>query len=146
MTRQNPNLTLPKCQTATNVSPLEHESSPKNDSSLVLRTEYDCQQAKKELAYLEENFSEVSAHQLDVFYERMGDLCQAIGVYENRGFTIAKGSDISPEDLKAAGFTMRDFKFYPSSLLEIKKRLPSFVVLDLSKGEQCIYSFDRCPF
>ena len=33
MTRQNPNLTLPKCQTATNVSPLEHESSPKNDSS-----------------------------------------------------------------------------------------------------------------
>ena len=33
MTRQTPALTLPKCQTATNVSPLESESSPKNDSS-----------------------------------------------------------------------------------------------------------------
>lgn len=146
MTRQNPNLTLPKCQTATNVSPLERESPPTNDSSLVLRTEYEYQQAKKELAYLEENFSEVSAPQLDDFYERMADLYQAIDVYENRGFTIATGSDISPADLKGAGFTMRDFKFYPSSLLEIKKRLPSFVVLDLSKGDERIYSFDRCPF
>ena len=36
MTRQNPSLTLPKCQTATNVSPLEHESSPKNDNSWCL--------------------------------------------------------------------------------------------------------------
>ncbi|HDM8209291.1 TPA: hypothetical protein P0E34_004535 [Vibrio campbellii] len=102
MTQQNPILTLSKCQAATNVSPLERESSPKNDSSLVLCTE--------------------------------------------RGFAIATGSDISPKDLKEAGFTMRDFKFYPSSLPEIKKRLPSFVVLDLSKSNERIYSFDRCPF
>ncbi|CAH1534245.1 hypothetical protein THF1D04_370007 [Vibrio owensii] len=112
----------------------------------MLRTEYEYQQAKNELAYLEENFSEVCAHQLEDFYERMADLYQAIDVYENCGFTIATGSDISPEDLKGAGFTMRDFKFYLSSMLEIKKRLPSFVILDLSKGDARIYSFDRCPF
>ena len=34
MAQQNSTLTLPKCQTATNVSPLEHESPPKNDVSL----------------------------------------------------------------------------------------------------------------
>lgn len=33
MTQQNPILTLSKCQAATNVLPLEHESSPKNDIS-----------------------------------------------------------------------------------------------------------------
>ncbi|EJV8818764.1 hypothetical protein [Vibrio parahaemolyticus] len=33
MAQQNSTLTLSKCQTATNVSPLERESSPKNDSS-----------------------------------------------------------------------------------------------------------------
>ncbi|EJV8818773.1 hypothetical protein [Vibrio parahaemolyticus] len=34
MAQQNSTLTLSKCQTATNVSPLERESSPKNDVSL----------------------------------------------------------------------------------------------------------------
>lgn len=33
MVQQNSTLTLSKCQTATNVSPLERESSPKNDVS-----------------------------------------------------------------------------------------------------------------
>ncbi|MDK9783728.1 hypothetical protein KIT90_20325 [Vibrio sp. B172a] len=36
MAQQNSTLTLPKCQTATNVSPLESESSPKNDASWCL--------------------------------------------------------------------------------------------------------------
>ncbi|EGQ8101920.1 hypothetical protein MW344_003752 [Vibrio parahaemolyticus] len=36
MTRQNSTLTLSKSQSATNVSPLEHESSPKNDISWCL--------------------------------------------------------------------------------------------------------------
>ncbi|SON51561.1 hypothetical protein [Vibrio tapetis] len=34
MAQQNSTLTLSKCQTATSVSPLEHESSPKHDVSL----------------------------------------------------------------------------------------------------------------
>ncbi|MCV3265238.1 hypothetical protein PQE20_27140 (plasmid) [Vibrio harveyi] len=33
MAQQNSTLTLPKCRTATNVSPLEHESPPKSDVS-----------------------------------------------------------------------------------------------------------------
>ncbi|EHD1698312.1 hypothetical protein [Vibrio harveyi] len=37
MAQQNSTLTLSKCQTATNVSPLERESPPKNDFSLVQR-------------------------------------------------------------------------------------------------------------
>lgn len=36
MTRQNSTLTLSKSQSATNVSPLESESSPKNDNSWYL--------------------------------------------------------------------------------------------------------------
>ncbi|CAH1538997.1 conserved hypothetical protein [Vibrio jasicida] len=36
MTRQNSTLTLSKSHSATNVSTLEHESSPKNDSSWCL--------------------------------------------------------------------------------------------------------------
>ncbi len=41
MTRQKPTLTLSKLNSATNVSTLELESSPKNDISLVLRSEHD---------------------------------------------------------------------------------------------------------
>ncbi|AYV24980.1 hypothetical protein [Vibrio mediterranei] len=63
-----------------------------------------------------------------------------------RGFRVARGSNILPEHFKAAGFTMHDFEFYPSSLLEVKARLPQFVVLDLSTPTERIYSFDRCPF
>ncbi|KFA99522.1 hypothetical protein [Vibrio sp. ER1A] len=63
-----------------------------------------------------------------------------------QGFRVARGSNILPEHFKAAGFTMHDFEFYPSSLIEVKARLPQFVILDLSTPTERIYSFDRCPF
>ncbi|CAH1536772.1 hypothetical protein THF1D04_400008 [Vibrio owensii] len=65
----------------------DSESSPKNNS-LVLSTEYECQQAKNELAYLEENFSEVCAHQLedydysyDEIYQVYRHICQTEDVH-----------------------------------------------------------------
>ncbi|HBC3544409.1 TPA: hypothetical protein KD020_003751 [Vibrio parahaemolyticus] len=147
MTRQNSTLTLSKSQSATSVSTLELSSPPKNDSSLVLRTSEEYRRAKSELAFLEEKHSEVSASDMEAYLDDMTRLFTAIRHYENSlGFTVAQNSRITPEQLKAAGFTMRDFKFYPSSLIEVKKRLPFFVVFDLSTPTDRIYSFDLCPF
>jgi hypothetical protein len=102
MTQPNATPTLSTWQNSDPRIAVGHESSPKNDISVELRSQ--------------------------------------------QGFCVARGSDILPEHFKAAGFTMHDFKFYPSSLLEVKARLPQFVILDLSTPTERIYSFDRCPF
>ncbi|MGX9523002.1 hypothetical protein ACWX0P_30210 [Vibrio mediterranei] len=90
MTRQKPTLTLSKLNSATNVSTLELESSPKNDISLVLRSEHDYEQAKSELAFLEEKYSEVSANDLEAFHQRMSELATAISSYEGKVITSIK--------------------------------------------------------
>jgi hypothetical protein len=90
MTRQKPTLTLSKLNSATNVSTLELESSPKNDISLVLRSEHDYEQAKSELAFLEEKYSEVSANDLEAFHQRMSELATAISSYEGKVTTSIK--------------------------------------------------------
>ncbi|WP_051867674.1 hypothetical protein [Vibrio sp. ER1A] len=135
-------------------------SSPKNDISLVLRSERDYEQAKAELAFLEENLSELSASDIDAFYQRVAELSHAIEIWESiqtePGFTIAKDSNITPQELAQSGFVMKDFKFYPSDFSEVKKRVEfhlkngtlndSFVILDVSASNERVYSFDRCPF
>ncbi|MFZ3538390.1 hypothetical protein LCS78_28045, partial [Vibrio harveyi] len=63
------------------------------------------------------------------------------------GFTVAQNSNITPEQLKAAGFTMRDFKFYPSDFEEVKKRLCNdFIVCDESTPTQAVFGFYHYPF
>ena len=114
MAQQNSTLTLSTCQTATSVSSLEHESSPKHDVSL--------EQSK-------------SAQQ---------------------GFSIASWSDITAEELKAAGFVQRDAQYFPFTLAEVRALImrqfqigtlrDCFVVLDVSTPFETLYSFDRCPF
>ncbi|MCW8349171.1 hypothetical protein MD535_24600 [Vibrio sp. ZSDZ65] len=128
--------------------------------SLVLHSERDYEQAKAELAFLKENLSELSASDIDAFYQRVAELSHAIEIWESiqtePGFTIAKDSNITPQELAQSGFVMKDFKFYPSNFSEVKKRVElhvkngtlndSFVILDVSTSNKRIYSFDRCPF
>ena len=75
---------------------------------------------------------------------------------QSKGFIVAKNSDIRPEDLAKAGFTMREGRFFPASLEEVRQRIRqhysdgtlknSFIVTDESTTHQTIYRFESCPF
>ncbi|HHY0497210.1 hypothetical protein JL857_20790 [Vibrio parahaemolyticus] len=65
----------------------------------------------------------------------------------NQGFKIAKGSDITPQQLIEAGFVMCGFKFYPSGFEDVKKCLwRDFVVCDESTPTQAVFGFYHYPF
>lgn len=65
----------------------------------------------------------------------------------NKGFKIAKDSDITPQQLIEAGFVMCDFKFYPSNFEEVKNCLSNdFVVCDESTPTQAVFGFYHYPF
>ncbi|GAD31375.1 hypothetical protein PLEI_3033 [Photobacterium leiognathi lrivu.4.1] len=48
--------------------------------------------------------------------------------FNNFGFSVAKGSEISPYELKKAGVIMKEFRFYPSDINEIRRLLPDFLI------------------
>jgi hypothetical protein len=60
-----------------------------------------------------------------------------------QGFRIAKGSDISPPDLCLAGFTMKDFKFYPSAETTVKTMLKLFTIDNIGSDSQQIFIIKR---
>ncbi|KFA99512.1 hypothetical protein [Vibrio sp. ER1A] len=90
MTQPNATPTLSTWQNSDPRFAVGHESSPKNDISLVLRSEHDYEQAKSELAFLEEKYSEVSANDLEAFHQRMSELATAISSYEGKVTTSIK--------------------------------------------------------
>ncbi|HHP0488713.1 TPA: hypothetical protein ACRZ4F_005484 [Vibrio harveyi] len=184
MAQQNSTLTLPKCQTATNVSPLEHESPPKNDVSwrllelpmhldaskvvsVVLRREHFGSWETPREQWVEgfqlmavmaagterhiKNFMPSQRSVAEIKHE-CDEIAKALKVTLvdkslGFGFTVAQNSNITPEQLKAAGFTMRDFKFYPSDFEEVKKRLCNdFIVCDESTPTQAVFGFYHYPF
>ncbi|EGR3042429.1 hypothetical protein ACOJUY_004240 [Vibrio alginolyticus] len=75
---------------------------------------------------------------------------------QSKGFTIAEGSDISPQDLAKSGFIMEDFKFHPHNIEAVRELLykqfanrsikSNFVVTDESTFLNRIYRFKSCPF
>ena len=118
MAQRHSTPTLSKLNSATNVSPLGRESSPKNDISLLRipqRTEE-----------------------------------------EEHGFSLTPCSDITLAELKIAGFTSRNSKFYPSTLAEVERNIlhhfqigdltDNFIVKDVSTPSRALFSFHRCPF
>lgn len=65
---------------------------------------------------------------------------------KSKGFKIAGNSDITPAELAKAGFTMKDFRFYPAiSLDELKRAFPDFWVSE-SSPTCTTFRFDRLPF
>lgn len=151
MAQQNSTLTLPKMPNSDQRFAVGHESSPKNDSSLVLHSDCEYQDAKLELAFLEDKDNEMTA-----FYVRVADLSNAIKRYENQGFSIAQGSHISIAELKNAGFTMYEGQLYPSTLSKVRFQIlrhfqlgslnDNFIVMDVSTSSEKLFSFDLCPF
>ncbi len=74
-------------------------------------------------------------------------MCKAIKAFltrraDNCGFTIAKGSNISPSELQKAGIEMRSFRFFPNNLDVVRRLLPDFAVIEIKDG---VFSFDRLP-
>ncbi|WP_368085696.1 hypothetical protein [Vibrio splendidus] len=75
---------------------------------------------------------------------------------EEHGFSLTPCSDITLAELKIAGFTLRDSKFYPSTLAEVEKSIlhhfkigdltDNFIVKDVSTPSRALFSFHRCPF
>ncbi len=75
---------------------------------------------------------------------------------EEHGFSLTPCSDIALAELKIAGFTSRDSKFYPSTLAEVEKSIlhhfkigdltDNFIVKDVSTPSRPLFSFHRCPF
>ncbi|CAK2663493.1 conserved hypothetical protein [Vibrio crassostreae] len=75
---------------------------------------------------------------------------------EAPGFFLTPCSDITLAELKIAGFTPRDSKFYPSTLAEVEKSIlhhfkigdltDNFIVKDVSTPSRALFSFHRCPF
>ncbi|PHN85625.1 hypothetical protein CSB62_12030 [Vibrio splendidus] len=75
---------------------------------------------------------------------------------EEHGFSLMPCSDIILAELKIAGFTSRDSKFYPSTLAEVEKNIlhhfkigdltDNFIVKDVSTPSRPLFSFHRCPF
>ncbi|MGR5558847.1 hypothetical protein ACQKQC_21460 [Vibrio fortis] len=75
---------------------------------------------------------------------------------EEHGFSLTPCSDITLAELKIAGFTSRDSKFYPSTLAEVEKSIlhhfkigdltDNFIVKDASTPSRTLFSFHRCPF
>ncbi|MCG9785423.1 hypothetical protein L1D52_24245 [Vibrio brasiliensis] len=73
----------------------------------------------------------------------------------SKGFIVAKNSDIRPEDLAKAGFTMRGGYFFLANLEKVRQRIrehfsdgtlkSSFIVTDESTTHQTIYRFESCP-
>ncbi|MGR5096742.1 hypothetical protein [Vibrio maritimus] len=90
MTQPNATPTLSTWQNSDPRLAVGHASPPKNDISLVLRSERDYEQAKSELAFLEEKYSEVSANDLEAFHQRMSELATAISSYEGKVTTSIK--------------------------------------------------------
>ena len=65
---------------------------------------------------------------------------------QSQGFTVAQGSTITPEELAQAGFSLKDFKFFPAGFEKAKTALHDFLVIDESIGNQHIYRFERLPY
>ncbi|MCF7497078.1 hypothetical protein L3V35_18900 [Vibrio sp. L5-1] len=75
---------------------------------------------------------------------------------EEHGFSLTPCSDITLAELKIAGFTSRDSKFYPSTQAEVEKSIlhhfkiadltDNFIVKDVSAPSRSLFSFHRCPF
>lgn len=63
----------------------------------------------------------------------------------NKGFSIAKGSDITPQELKCAGVKMFDFMFYPADINVVRKLFPDFLITKSEKNDM-LFQFDRLPF
>lgn len=54
-------------------------------------------------------------------------------------FCIAIGSQITPRALVEAGFKMKDFRFSPASLEEVRRRLTGYTVVDESTPFKAVY-------
>ncbi|MFA0268920.1 hypothetical protein AB4490_19245 [Vibrio cyclitrophicus] len=75
---------------------------------------------------------------------------------EEHGFSLTPCSDITLAELKIAGFTSRNSKFYPSTLAEVERNIlhhfqigdltDNFIVKDVSTPSRALFSFHRCPF
>jgi len=75
---------------------------------------------------------------------------------KSKGFSVAKGSDVSPSDLLNSGIYMNDFKFHPHNLDAIRdlifkafkegKIKTNYLVREESTFLNRIYRFDACPF
>ena len=62
-------------------------------------------------------------------------------------FSVARGSDISPRELAAAGFTMQEGKFCPANFEEVKQRLGDrFIVNDESTPLETVFGFYAWPY
>ena len=118
MTQQNSILTSSKSNLSDQRFAAGHESSPKNDISL-----------------------------LRILQRTEG---------EEHGFSLTPCSDITLAELKIAGFTSRNSKFYPSTLAEVERNIlhhfqigdltDNFIVKDVSTPSRALFSFHRCPF
>ncbi|EPO2911692.1 hypothetical protein ACT7TL_003252 [Vibrio cholerae] len=75
---------------------------------------------------------------------------------KSKGFSVAKGSDISPSDLLKSGIFMKDSKFHPHNLDTVEhlifkafregKIKTNYLVREESTFLNRIYRFDACPF
>ncbi|HHP0472859.1 TPA: hypothetical protein ACRZ6V_005334 [Vibrio harveyi] len=68
------------------------------------------------------------------------------GSNKDEFFSVAKGSSVTPQDLKAAGFEMNNFRFYPSSFEEVTKRLKGFWVTNESTVFKNVYRIEKLPY
>ncbi|NOI26793.1 hypothetical protein, partial [Vibrio mediterranei] len=121
MTHPNATPTLSTLQNSDPRFAVGHASPPKNDISLVLRSERDYEQAKSERAFLEEKYSEVSASDLDAFRLRMSELATAILSYEGKVTTSIKLID-DPLKYNTALFMFSDFKVFSTELFSDELR------------------------
>ena len=75
---------------------------------------------------------------------------------QSKGFTVAVGSEISPQELAKSGFIMEDFKFHPHNIEAVRELIfeqfskrsikTNFIVTDESTFLNRIYRFVKCPF
>ena len=75
---------------------------------------------------------------------------------QSKGFTVAKGSEISPQELAKSGLIMKDFKYHPHNIEAVKEMIfkqfasrsiqTNFIVIDESTFLNRIYRFIKCPF
>ncbi len=68
------------------------------------------------------------------------------GSNKDEFFSVAKGSFVTPQDLKAAGFEMNNFRFYPSDFEEVTKRLNGFWVTNESTAFKNVYRIEILPY
>ncbi|EOX3945506.1 hypothetical protein ACPHXT_004033 [Vibrio alginolyticus] len=75
---------------------------------------------------------------------------------QSKGFTVAEGSEISPQELAKSGFIMEDFKYHPHNIEAARELIfeqfskgsikTNFIVTDESTFLNRIYRFVKCPF